>query len=108
MLTFVPSAQHGARVRQEELSVISHHSISIPFIHPLYPVVAVYATMYTRYTCIYTICTPLNNPYTHAIYMVYRYSPASTFLRAVYWSLPTLVVVVIGDVIPTTIAEVRR
>ena len=60
---------------------------------------------------IYTICTPntpLNNPYTHAIYMVYRYSPASTFLRAVYWSLPTLVVVVIGDVIPTTIAEVRR
>ena len=30
-------------------------------IHPLYTVIAVYAPMYTRYTCIYTICTP-NTP----------------------------------------------
>ena len=34
----------------------NHHSI--PFIHPLYPFVAVHTPTYTHYTCIHTIYTP--------------------------------------------------
>ena len=57
-------------VSQEELRVTTASHIR-PFIHPLYTSIAVYAPMYTHYTCIYTIYTPntpLNTPYTRPIY----------------------------------------
>ena len=45
--------------REAMCDTASYHITS--GIHPLYTVIAVYAPMYTRYTCIYTICTP-NTP----------------------------------------------
>ena len=39
---------------------LASYSSIIPFIHPVYTFIAVYAPMHTRYTCIYTMYTPLN------------------------------------------------
>ena len=46
---------------EEELSVISHHSTVIPFIHPLYTFIAICTPMYIRHTFVYIIYTP-NTP----------------------------------------------
>ena len=47
------------------------YALYTPFIHPLYTLIAAYAPMCTRYTCIYTIyihLTRLLTPYIHPIY----------------------------------------
>ena len=57
--------QHPQDMRVRRRGTSKNHII--PFIHPLYTFIAVFAPMYTRYTCMYTICTPntpLNTLYT--------------------------------------------
>ena len=59
-----------AAPREVRRRIMSSHHI-IPFIHPLYTCIAVYAPMCTRYTCIYIIYTP-NTPHSHPTYTLYR------------------------------------
>ena len=62
------SRGRGGRISPPSRASIHPHlvlSLYTPFIHPLYTVIAAYAPIYTRYTCIYTIYTlnpPLNTP----------------------------------------------